>query len=155
MALGWWKNAWFNRRGARLITCPENQRPAGVALKLQPGALELKSCSLWPEKQGCGQGCLSQIAESQDGCLVRGILERWFEGKSCVLCGQAVGSIHWPEHGPALIDRERKTVEWNTVKTEELPETLERSLPVCWACHNVEVFLQQHPEMVTDRSRVR
>ncbi len=147
--------AWIKRRGKRLITCPENRQPAGVELKVKLGALELKSCSRWPEKQGCGQECLSQIAESPDGCLVRGILERWFEGKTCALCGQSVRAAHWPEHGPALIDRERNTVEWKTVKAEELPEVLARSLPVCWACHNVEVFVQQHPEMVTDRSRVR
>ena len=61
-------------RGDRVITCPENHRPAGVTVDTghvllttfegKPD-LRLKSCSRWPERQDCGQQCLSQIEASR------------------------------------------------------------------------------------------
>ena len=47
---------WFRYRGARVVTCPENQRPAGVSLDSlhasltapgRPAALRLSTCSRW------------------------------------------------------------------------------------------------------------
>ena len=57
-------NAWWKYRGRRVITCPENQRPAGVVVDARHAAatalgkapeLRLSSCSRWPERAGCGQ----------------------------------------------------------------------------------------------------
>ena len=88
--------------GDRVITCPENERPAGVkvdaghaSLSVLGGKadLRLKSCSRWPERQDCGQQCLRQIEASPEGCLVRHILTQWYEGKNCAVCGQATREL--------------------------------------------------------------
>ena len=57
-------------RGTMLVTCPETSEPAAVAVDArhdaftvplgEPG-LRLKSCSRWPESQGCSQKCLNLI----------------------------------------------------------------------------------------------
>src|SRR5579872_6215190 len=88
--------AWrFSRIGLRylgrmVITCPENQRPAGVSVDAKHALASglgggtrwrLAECSRWPERAGCGQDCLSQIVEAAGDCLVRNILVRWYEGK--------------------------------------------------------------------------
>jgi hypothetical protein len=60
--------AYVKYRGARVITCPENRKPAGVMvdtghvlLMTLTGKedLRLKSCSRWPERQDCGQECFT------------------------------------------------------------------------------------------------
>jgi len=149
-------------RGARVITCPENHRPAGVKVNAAHAlitALEghedvrLKSCSRWPEKQDCGQECLRQIEAAPEDCLVRNILTKWYAGKTCALCGKPVGEIHWNDHKPALLNAEHKTVEWQDVPAETVPDVLASHQPVCWNCHIVNSLAVQHPELVLDRAR--
>jgi len=149
-------------RGARVVTCPETKKPAAVEVDARHAAisevlgeteLRLKDCSRWPERQGCGQDCLMQIEESPEGCLVRSIVTQWYEGKACAYCGQSFGKIHWHDHKPALMDAERRTVEWTEVHSEMIPEVLSTHLPVCWNCHNTESFRSEHPELVVDRNR--
>jgi len=148
--------------GDRVITCPENERPAGVkvdaghaSLSVLGGKadLRLKSCSRWPERQDCGQQCLRQIEASPEGCLVRHILTQWYEGKNCAVCGKPIGEIHWVERKPALLSPERATVEWQDVPAEKVPEVLESHQPVCFNCHLVNSMVTQHPELVLDRGR--
>ncbi|MGA2594249.1 MAG: hypothetical protein ABSH32_30490 [Bryobacteraceae bacterium] len=149
-------------RGARVITCPENHRPAGVKVDAAHAlfsALEghedvrLRSCSRWPEKQDCGQECLRQIEAAPEDCLVRNILTKWYAGKACALCGKPVGEIHWNDHKPALLNAEHKTVEWQYVPAEAVPDVLASHQPVCWNCHIVNSLAAQHPELVLDRAR--
>jgi hypothetical protein len=58
-------------RGGRTLTCPETREPAEVevdaahvAAAAWGGRLDvrLKDCSRWPERAGCGQECLGQVA---------------------------------------------------------------------------------------------
>src|SRR5262245_56288294 len=81
--------AYVKYRGLRLITCPEIHQPAAVSVNALFAAytaatlaplLELKQCSRWPEKRGCGQECLGQIERSPEDCLVRTIVTRWYAG---------------------------------------------------------------------------
>lgn len=62
-------------RGARLVTCPENERQVLVTLDAAHAAvtrlagrasIRLAGCSRWPERAGCGRECLSQarVAEA-------------------------------------------------------------------------------------------
>src|SRR5690348_8708319 len=76
---------WSKYHGQRVVTCPENQRPAGVAVDARRAAvaglrfrhdLKLHACSRWPERAGCGQECLRQIEEAPEDCLIRNILVR-------------------------------------------------------------------------------
>jgi hypothetical protein len=71
--------AYLKWRGERIITCPENQRPAGVLVNTRhvllmtlegKSDLRLKSCSRWPERKDCGQECLRQIEAAPEDCLI-------------------------------------------------------------------------------------
>jgi len=154
--------AWLNYRGQRLITCPENQKPAGVQVDARHAAatalghaprLRLNQCSRWPEKAGCGQECLRQIEAAPEDCLVRNILMKWYEGKSCVSCGRPIGEIVVGGVKPALLSAGNNTVEWSDIPAEQLSEVLSAAQPVCFACHMANKMVRDHPELVTDRSK--
>jgi len=152
--------AFLRFRGARVVTCPENGKPAGVAVDAVHAAatafrprpeLQLATCSRWPEKQGCGQECLSQIEARPEDCLVRTVLTRWYAGKTCVLCGTPFGAIHWHDHKPALLGPDDRTFEWQEIPAEQVPDALAHDEPVCWNCHIAETFRREHPDLVADR----
>ena len=152
---------WFRQQGPRAIVCPENLRPAGVTVDARHAALtgfagtgefRLSSCSRWPERAGCGQECLAQIQASPEGCLVRNILVKWYEGKSCVFCGKTFAAIEWAAREPALVSADKISVEWSRVPAEQLTQTLETASPVCFACHMANTVVREHPDLVVDRS---
>lgn len=154
-------NLWLRERGARVITCPESRRPAGVMVDAGYAALtgllgaeklRLSSCSRWPERAGCGQQCLTQIEASPEGCLVRRLLAQWYQRKTCSYCGTAFGEIRWSVQKPALIRGDRVSVEWSKVAAEQLMETLETASPVCFACHMANTLVREQPDLVCDRS---
>ena len=147
-------------RGQRLVSCPENHRPAAVrvaagkaTLKTMVGnqQLGLSACSRWPERKTCGQECLAQIEEAPKACLVWTIINRWYQGQVCVYCHKPFGEIHWHDHPPALLNGERKTVQWNELPVDKLQEALGTHRPVCWNCHMAQTFRREHPELVVDR----
>jgi len=152
---------WRRTADPRLITCPENDSPQAV--ELDPGhrlgqvlqakdGMYLRDCSRWPEKEDCGQSCLQQIAAAPDGCRVRSILDNYYAGKSCVLCGKEFGEkIDWYDHEPAFIDADRHIRSWKDSPPEQLPDIMEDHYPVCWDCKVIEMVRQKHPERVTDR----
>lgn len=152
----------FQYLGRMVITCPENQKPAGVSVDarhtLATGLggvpkLRLADCSRWPEKAGCGQPCLSQIADSPADCLVRNLLVRWYEGKSCAWCGLPFGEIHLADRKPAVLRPDQRSVEWNDIPADQLHETLATAQPLCFGCHMANSMVREHPELVIDRSR--
>lgn len=151
---------WRRARGVRLVTCPETHAPVAVELDATDAAfhaflgtqdLHLKSCTRWPERQGCGQECLAQIQAAPDGCLVRSRLAEWYDGRTCALCGQPFGHITALDHKPAFLGPDRVTREWGEVRVEDLPELFASNLPVCWDCHIVESLYRTHPELVVER----
>lgn len=156
--------AWRKYRGQRVIVCPENQLAAGVVVDARHAAasslkgaaeLRLSSCSRWPERGACGQPCLSQIAASPEDCLVRNMVSRWYEGKTCVFCGRAFGAIDWTAAAPAVLPSDRVSVAWDRIPAEKLSETLAAAQPVCGACHLANQLVREHPELVADRSAPR
>jgi hypothetical protein len=151
---------WFTYRGNRVITCPENRAPAGVRVNARHAAatalvkapeLRLSTCSRWPERQGCGQQCLSQIAAAPADCLVRNILASWYKDKVCASCGQSFHDIEWSRK-PALLTAQNTSLEWEQVPAEKLFEVLAESAPLCFACHMAKTLVREHPELVVDRS---
>jgi hypothetical protein len=57
-------------REARRVECPELKREATIEFDAPHAALtsavgrpklRLRSCTFWPEKQGCAQSCLKQV----------------------------------------------------------------------------------------------
>jgi hypothetical protein len=161
LVVGFLIRFWKRTSAPRLITCPENDTPQAV--ELDPGhrlrqalqgkdAMYLRDCSRWPEREDCGQQCLAQIAAAPDGCRVRSLLDEFYAGKSCVLCGKEFGEkIDWYEHEPAFIDADRNIRSWKDIPPEKLPEVMATQYPVCWDCKVIETVRQKHPERVTDR----
>jgi hypothetical protein len=147
-------------QGKRLVSCPETHQAAAVRVAAGKAALEatvgngqlrLSECSRWPQREACGQECLAQIQEAPKACLVWTIINRWYQGQNCVYCHKPFEEIHWHDHLPALVDSERKTVEWKEISAERLQETLRTHWPVCWSCHIAQTFRREHPELVVDR----
>lgn len=67
-------NAFLRFRGKRWLRCPETEADAEVGLDARHAAftaafhhpaLRVKSCSLWPEREGCAQGCRS-LTETEE-----------------------------------------------------------------------------------------
>jgi hypothetical protein len=154
--------AYFELRGKRLVTCPENHQTAAVELDakhaahealFRKGQMRLSECSRWPERKDCGQQCLSQIEQAPADCLVRNIVINWFNDKNCVYCGRSIAEVKewWVDHKPALLTPEKKTIFWNEFPAEKLPELFTQCAPVCWSCNVTEKFRREHPELVTDR----
>ncbi|HEY9139610.1 MAG TPA: hypothetical protein VIN93_01895 [Bryobacteraceae bacterium] len=153
--------AWWKYKGRRVVTCPENQRPAGVTVDARhamatglgkPPQLRLESCSRWPEKTGCGQECLSQIEASPEGCLVRNILLTWYSGKTCHSCGMPIGEVSLAGAKPAVLRADGVSVEWNEIPAEQLQETLLAANPICFACHTARKMLREHRELISGLS---
>jgi len=147
-------------RGNRIVSCPENHRAAAVRVAAGKAAVEaivgnqqlsLRACSRWPEREACGQACLAQVQEAPKACLVWTIITRWYQGQLCAYCHKPFEQIHWHDHPPALLSKERKTVQWNEIPAENLQDALGTHRPVCWSCHMAETFRREHPEMVVDR----
>jgi hypothetical protein len=154
--------AWLKYRGPLEVTCPENQKPAGVELNTRHAAatalggkpeLQLSACSRWPEHAGCGQECLSQIAASPEDCLVRNILVKWYAGKKCVSCGRPFEDIDWAGAKPALLTPDKKSVEWSRIPAGQLQETLSTAAPICFSCHMAATLVRERPELALDRGR--
>ena len=147
-------------RGQRLITCPETQNPDAVHVNVARAArsaffgkeqVRLDQCSRWPERQGCGQECLSQVHTDPQNCLVWNIVAAWYNGKSCAYCQKAFTEMHWHDRHPAVLSPDRIAKQWNEIPAETLPEVFEMYLPVCWDCYIAETFRQQNPDRELDR----
>jgi len=148
-------------RGQRVITCPETEKPAAVHVDALKAArvvmtgkqfIRLDQCSRWPERQNCGQECLSQVHADPEGCLVWNMVAGWYRGKSCAYCQKPFGEIHWHERHPAVLSPDRVAKQWNEIPAETLPEVFQTHLPVCWNCYIAETFRRQNAERVLDRN---
>lgn len=147
-------------QGKMVVTCPETHRPAAVKVATWRAFLaglvgqrrvRLCACSRWPEREGCAQDCLCQIESNPEAHKAWSIAANWFEGKQCIYCGTAIGPVNHLDRTPALLNAERKTRQWDQIPTEQLPEALWASQPVCWNCHIAETFKREFPDRVTCR----
>ncbi len=153
--------AWRQASARRLVVCPESRDTQSVELdplhRLTHGlrgddTMRLRDCSRWPERSDCDQPCLEQIAHAPDGCRVRALLDTYYAGENCVLCGKEFGEqIDWYEKEPAFMDSERHIIKWKELPAEQLPELMETHYPLCWDCKVIESVRQKHPERITDR----
>lgn len=150
---------YLRMRGARVITCPDNELLAAVRVDAGHAALtsaggrerlRLETCSRWPEKAGCGQECLKQIEAQPMDCLVRTQVSQWYADKSCALCGKALGAADWTERKPALRAPDGRTIEWRDVRPETMYQMMATHAPICWDCHVAETFRNQRPDLVLD-----
>lgn len=153
--------SYWRFRGKRVITCPETKASAAVELDAAHAAatatfgfgepdFRLQSCSRWPQRQGCGQECLAEIEAAPEECLVKRKLTAWYEGSSCVLCGRELGKIQWYDREPALMSPQKKSVGWEEIPPEQLPQVLATHFPLCFDCHVTESFRVRFPERVVE-----
>lgn len=135
--------AYLTFRGKRVITCPACGELAAVELAagraavtaiFRRPALRLRDCSRWSGRRDCGQDCLEQIEAAPEECLVRTILVKWYEGKSCTCCGRPLGEISRMQRHPGLMSPELRIFEWRDLQPEKIPRVLETHQPVCWHC---------------------
>lgn len=156
-------SVYMKYRGTRVIICPETRSSVAVEVNALDAAVRavfgqrrvrLRDCSRWPARRGCDQACLIQIEAAPEDCRLRTILDRWYAGKKCALCGRPFTHIDWWDHKPAMLSPspEQTTVEWGEVPVERLPSALGTLFPVCWNCHMVERFRREYPELVTERT---
>lgn len=147
-------------RRQMLVTCPENHKTAAVRVDAMNAvketlygreSLRLSNCSRWPERADCGQDCLSEVVADPKACLVWTLVTDWYRGKSCVICQRPFGEVHWHDRPPALVAPDHKTLQWDELPAEKLPEILQTHQPVCWSCHIAESFRREHPGHFVDR----
>lgn len=150
--------AWRQFRGARVVTCPETGRAAGVRIDVGHAVatafmddpdVRLADCSRWATRGPCQQPCLNDARRADS--TTRAVATRWYVGKMCVYCGKPIARVQTLDHPAALLTQAGTTVEWPEIPPEQLPEALGTDWPVCWNCHVAESFRRQHPELVTDR----
>jgi len=152
----------FRERGPRLITCPENGCRAEVAVDAWKSGLasalgedrrRLTACSRWPEKEGCDQACLEEIAESPNGCLVRSVVADWYLGRRCVSCGRDIGAFHAADRKPALRSPQGHAVALSEVRALDLDAVLARHEPLCANCYDAASFREHFPGLAVERPR--
>ena len=146
--------------GSRIVNCPETEKPVVVEIDVVHAAvttavgspeLRLSSCSRWPMKENCGQGCLARLDLATEDCLVRSVLAKWYTDKSCVYCGKHFSEVSWIDHKPALQSPDGLLMEWSKVELAGLTPVLDSYLPVCWDCYIAQTFFNEHPELVVYR----
>jgi hypothetical protein len=146
----------LKNRGPRVVTCPETKEGAAVRIDAlhaaRTGEVRLADCTRWPERAGCDEMCLSQIAESPHGCLVQAIVSDWYLRKSCAVCGRPIGAISWHEAPPAVLKEDRTTAEWKDIPLQNLPAIFRTSKPLCWYCNNVAELERLNPVLITPRN---
>ena len=139
--------SYLRYKNRMVVTCPETDRTVGVDVDARHaaitcavgrGSLRLTDCTRWPERQGCGQECLSQIEASPESCIIRKRLESWYEGKTCSCCERGIGVIRWHEHRPALVSPDYRLLQWEDVLAEEMSQVLATHKPVCGTCNFAE-----------------
>jgi len=152
--------AYIRYRDSRMIICPENRQATIVEVDAMHAALtsalgqpdiRLQNCERWPLYETCGQECLIQLDVAPAECLVRGVLMRWYQSKSCLYCGKTFEQIQLLDHKPALQSPEGKLVEWSEVAIKDLQVVLKDYKPVCWDCYIAQSFIRDHPEAVVYR----
>lgn len=152
--------AWRRWRGTRIVTCPETERPAAVDMDVRYAIagsihgrpeLRVRDCSRWPPRKGCGQVCLTQIEESPDSGLVRDMLQRWYDDRTCAYCRKAFGQIRWNDHQVGLRSPDGHFREWSEVPAAMLPDVLRTHQAVCWNCMVAEGFRLRFPDLFVER----
>jgi hypothetical protein len=156
----WFFTAFARYHGDRVVTCPETARPVGVRIDAMTAVRTalvkrqqyvITACTCWPERAGCNQACVSEIASSPEATLVRKLVAGWYQGKSCVYCQKPIGGITG-RIVPALRTTDGVLHDWDSIAPTELPTMLGNAAAVCAHCELAEDFRLRFPQLVTDRA---
>jgi hypothetical protein len=152
---------WRHVRGARIVTCPETQRPVAVRVDVghavtsamwdQPD-LKLTSCSRWPERQDCEQPCVHQIETHPDETSPRTLAAHFFSSERCAVCARPIEPPTSVTLQPGFLDpASHKVQRWDEVPPQDLAEAIATRHALCSNCTLAEIFRQRFPDRVTDR----
>lgn len=145
LPLGVSLQAYLRNRGRRRVICPDNGDSVTVELDNKYAfstALRgqehdrLHTCTRWPEKGDCGQECLAQVNPSPEN--IERLLQKWYHGKTCVICDRALTPADWRRSRLALLNEHQKLFELRHMHLDELPSVLDQMAPLCWNCHQEE-----------------
>jgi hypothetical protein len=147
--------------GGQLVVCPETNKEAIISIDVGHAALtsllgqtdiRLENCWRWPNRENCGQECLSQLQVAPDNCLVRSVLMKWYKDKRCAFCRRVFDEPQIIDHKPALLSPGGVLLEWHEIALPNVAEVMTTHRPVCWNCYITQAFRRDHPELVVDRS---
>jgi hypothetical protein len=153
--------SYFKNRGRRSVICPENHQHVDVEMDRKfafrtawrgKEHTRLQSCTRWPEKGDCGQQCLAQVDPTPEN--IERLLVMWANGRACGICGRLLTTSDWRQGRLALLDERFKLIEMRQIDLTELSSTLERTRPLCWACHQDERARQAPPHRILKGERL-
>src|SRR4051812_7576312 len=152
---------WSRVRGARVVVCPETQKPVSVRVDVghavatavwEKPDVTLTSCSRWPERQDCDQPCVHQIETAPDETTPKVIAAHFFKTERCAICTRPIEPPSSHALQPGFMDPVTHHVEtWNELRPQDLPEAIATRRPLCSNCTRAESFRQRFPERSTDR----
>jgi hypothetical protein len=152
---------WIRLRGQRVVTCPETRGPAGVTVDVGHAAatavrekadVRLATCTRWPERADCNQGCVAQIEASPRETRARTMAARYFESRRCVICQRRIGPPTTAMLQPGFMNPvTREAVAWNEVPPQYLPDAIASRRPLCADCTLAESSRGPFPGPVTYR----
>lgn len=96
-------------------------------------------CSRWPWRF-CGQRWLPQISAAADDCRVDATARRWFAGKTCEYCRQAIAETRVVSHRPAFSRAGREGGRVGRYAGRVSTRGFQTHLAVCWNCHVAEML---------------
>jgi len=152
---------WTHVHGARVVVCPETQKPVAVRVDVghavttavweQP-ELRVTSCSRWPERQDCDQPCVKQIETAPAETSPRTIAAHFFSRERCAICTKPIEPPSHMTLQPGFMDPATHTVRsWDEVPPQDLSAAIATWRPLCSNCTLAESFRQRFPDRVTDR----
>jgi hypothetical protein len=152
---------WARVRGARVVVCPETQKPVSVRVDVghavasavwEKPDLRVSACSRWPERQDCDQPCVQQIETAPEETSPKAIAAHFFKTERCAICAQSIEPLSSLALQPGFMDPVTHKVEsWNELQPQDLPQAIASRRPLCANCTLAEGFRQRFPERVTDR----
>jgi hypothetical protein len=152
---------WSHVHGARVVVCPETQKPVAVKVDVghavttavwEKADLRLTSCSRWPERQDCDQPCVRQIETAPAETAPKTIAAHFFTGERCAICTRPIEAPNAATLQPGFMDPATHRVQsWDDVPPQDLAEAIATRRPLCSNCTLAETFRQRFPDRVTDR----
>jgi hypothetical protein len=71
-------------------------------------------------------------------------LTHFFEGKPCAACSLPISPVHPDELRPGLLNSTtREAIAWDDIPAASLSTTLERHVPICSDCLNIETAISR------------